>query len=155
MCACHIQNTSNWPLVGHKVVECTVWTLGANSKLLGANRKNSMSRTPITKNLKNINSSNFGTRACFRLFGVVWDQLSKIDFFRNFGRGHQRRSVDTIFPKTIKRDAEMFDMYLPYSKHFKLTFGRPQSRWVHRLDSGCKLKNYWVQTEKILCPGPR
>ena len=82
------------------------------------------------------------------MFQTIWSRLRKIDFFRKSiffeilghqRRSHQRRSVDTIFRKTIKRDAEMFDMCLTYSKHFKLTFGRPQSRWVHRLDSGCKL----------------
>ena len=76
------------------------------------------------------------------MFQTIWSRLRptfEIKFFQIFGRGHQRLGVDTIFLKTIKCDAEMFEMYLPYSKHLKLTFGRPQSCWVHRLNTGCKL----------------
>ena len=50
--------------------------------------------------------------------------------------------------------AAKFYYLLLHSKHFKLTFGRPQSRWVHRLDSGCKLKIAGCKPKKFYVQDP-
>ena len=75
-----LKNTENMPSTGQKAFGCIVSILVANPDF-GCISKIFYVQGPYNKKSEKIKLQNFCTRACFRPFAVVLDQLTKIEFW--------------------------------------------------------------------------